>query len=583
MRQRGFALPLVLITTSAMLIVMLALLQTVTSIRSLSLSQYYIKIAEEAAEAGATYATACLENNNRVQTWGSNASGGVAKPNLTQDTDCTGTDLGVAYSVLVASDNRIKTEFEVGNLDFSSGNSTQVNSVQVSAKGYARIKAGSTSAVARTYESTIKKTIVWNTSFEGQRSVSGTYRTCAIMSGSLYCWGRNARGQLGNGQYTGTNPENSSSADTTIPVKVVKQNGVLAGKIVSDLFSAQFHNCALADGKVYCWGYNVAGQLGVGNTTDSAVPVEVGGALSGKVVTAIGGSGDTSCAIAEGKIYCWGRNTYGTVGNASVTASFTTPQLVATGVGSNLPATYIATKLTTSGSRSNNMCAIADDQAYCWGENSEGSVGDNTITLRRQPTRVLQEAGILLNKKITAISQDGFTPGTNSLPHVCVVATDMDGANGKAYCWGDNVYGQLGINTSGGSAQSRKPVAVRTNVGDALYNKTVTDIAVGLNHSCALANGDVFCWGVNSSGQIGDNTTTQRNLPRAVSKLSGGLLNQTVTAIGSGSNRSCAIANSKTFCWGRNSEGQIGDGTLIDRDTPTESLFLRPNNNEYIY
>lgn len=583
MKQRGFALPLVIITTSAMFIVTLALLQTVSSIRSLSLSQYYVKLAEEAAEAGVTYATACLENNNRQQTWGPNASGGTARPNLTQDTDCTGADLGVEYSVLVADDNRIKTEFEVGNLDFSSGNATQVNSVQVSAKGYARIKLGTSSGITRTYEATMKKTIVWNTSLEGQRSVSGTYRTCAIMSGSLYCWGRNARGQLGNGKYAGTNPENSSPVDSNIPVKVLKQNGVLAGKIVEDVFSAEFHNCALAEGKVYCWGYNAYGQLGIGNTTDSAVPVQVGGALAGKVVTAIGGSGDTSCAIAEGKIYCWGRNYYGTVGVNSTTTSFTTPQAVATGTGSNLPSSYVATKLSTSGSRSNNMCAIADDQAYCWGENSRGSVGDNTTTTRRQPTRVYQESGLLLNKKVIDISQDGFTPGIQSQPHVCVVATDMDGSNGKAYCWGDNDYGQLGNNSSGSSSRSLRPVAVRANPGDQLYNKTVTGIAVGLNHSCAIADGSVYCWGLNFSGQIGDNTTIQRRVPQAVVSVEGGLLNKTISSIGGGSNRSCAVADAKTYCWGRNSEGQIGDGTLIDRRVPTESLFLRPKNNEYIY
>lgn len=585
MRQKGFALPTVIVVSMALMIIMLGLLQTVTSIRSVTLSQYYLKIAEEAAEAGVTYASACLENSSRTQTWGSNASGGVAKPNLTQDTNCSGADLGAAYSVLVANDNRTKTAFEVGNLDYVSGNATQNNGVQISAKGYAYIKSGLTGSVTKTYEATIKKTIVWNTQLVGQKSSSGSYRTCAIMSGAVYCWGRNARGQLGNGQYTGTNLESPSSVDSNIPVKVKRDTGVLAGKTVVDVFSAQFHNCALAEGKVYCWGHGAYGQLGQGNTSDSAVPVEVGGSLAGKVVTAIGGTGDTSCAIAEAKIYCWGRNVFGTVGVATATAVYTTPQLVATGTGNNLPSTYNATALVTNGSRSYNMCAIADDQAWCWGHNGRGSVGDNTTTERRQPTKVYQEAGILLGKKIVAISQDGFAYPTSgdSYPHVCAVATEMDDSNGKVYCWGDNTNGQLGINTYGASTYKIKPIAVRTNVGDALYNKVVTDISVGLNHSCALADGNVYCWGLNSSGQIGDNTTSRRLLPVAVAKLQNGLYDLTTTAIGGGSNRSCAIANDKTFCWGRNSEGQIGDGTLIDRRIPTESLFLRPKNNEYIF
>lgn len=579
MKQRGFALPLILLATTAVLIVMSALLQTTMSMREFELSQYYTKVAEEAAEAGLSYASACLERNNRLQTWGPNADGGNPRPNLTQDTDCSGLDLGASYSVLVANDNRIISTFEVGDLDFSGGNVTQINSVQISSKGFAYIKNGGTGNISKTYEATVKKTIVWNTDFEGQLSVSGTYRTCAIMSGSLYCWGRNARGQLGNNVYPGTNPENPSSGDRNIPVKVAKQSGVLEGKTVTDVFSAEFHNCALAEGKVYCWGYNNRGQLGNNTTTDSAVPVQVGGALSGKAVTAIGGTGDTSCAIAEGKIYCWGNNQYSTVGVGSTGGYYDEPQLVAIGGTSGLPASYVATKLATSGSRSRTMCAIADDQAWCWGRGGSGSIGNDASSDQSRPTRVFQQAGILLNKKVVAISQDGFNDSTRRA-HVCAVATNSDGTGGKAYCWGENNYGQLGINST--SDQDR-PVAVRANVGDQLYNKTVTDVSVGLSHSCVIADGDVYCWGLNSDGQIGDNTNNNRQLPTAVVKLTDGLLGKTISMIGGGSNRSCVVADAKTYCWGRNSEGQIGDGTLISRYAPTESLFLRPDNNEYIY
>jgi len=579
MLDRGFALPTIIMTSLALFIIGFAVLQSVMSLRESGLSNYYYKIAEEAAEAGVTYASSCLENNQRNQTWGPTDSDGNSRPTLKQNTTCDGSTTSGVTSVLVVDDNSIKTEFEVGNLDFSLENTTQVSGVQISAKGYAKVESGS--GVSKTYEATIKKTITWAQNLVGEQSVSGTYRTCAVLSGDAYCWGRNKVGQLGNGQYEGGWPESSSSLDTNIPVKVKKETGVLTGKSITDIFAANYHNCALTEGKVYCWGFNYYGQLGDGTRNDSAVPVEVGGALSGKTVTSIGGSGHTTCAIAENKIYCWGYNYYGSAGVDSSTSYYTSPQLVsAPGTSTTLPTNYTATKISTSGTRSWNMCAIADDQAYCWGPNDEGAVGDNTTTDRRLPTKVYQESGVLLGKNIVQISQDGNTSG--SITHTCVLATDTSGGNGKAYCWGENDRGQVGI---GSSTDSYKPVAVAASGSDALAGKVVSNIATGMSHTCAVADGEAYCWGYNNNGQIGDNTTTiVRNKPVAVAKLSGGLLGRSLIQIGGGANRSCGVtSDGKTFCWGRNSEGQIGDGTLINRYAPTESLFLRPKNNEYIY
>ena len=343
------------------------------------------------------------------------------------------------------------------------------------------------------------------------------------------------------------------------------------------MFAAQFHNCALASGKVYCWGWNNNGQLGQGNTTDSSVPVEVKGALLGKTVTAIGGSGNTSCAIAEGKIYCWGSNSSGTVGVNTTTSYYTTPQLVVAGnTSTTLPSSYTATKLSTSGSRSYLMCAIADGKAYCWGPNEVGQVGDGTTTTpRRLPTKVL-DTGVLSSKTITSISQDGYKDSASGgYPHVCVVAS------GSLYCWGENNSGQLG-RAAGNTTDSRSPVAVYAS--GVLSGKTIQDVGAGLRHTCALADGEVYCWGLNSSGQVGDNTTTTRYVPVKVYQETNVLQGITVNSIGAGANRGCAVTvNAKAFCWGLNSDGQIGDGTLINRKKPTESLFLRPKNNQYIY
>jgi alpha-tubulin suppressor-like RCC1 family protein len=160
-----------------------------------------------------------------------------------------------------------------------------------------------------------------------------------------------------------------------------------------------------------------------------------------------------------------------------------------------------------------------------------------------------------------------------------VVATDSNGSNGRVYCWGENNSGQLGNNST---TDAKAPIAVSTT--GIFSGKTIVDVAAGIQHSCALTSeGKVGCWGDNGSGQLGDNTTTDRKVPTAVYEEAGALLNAQVTALGGGANRSCAIANQKSYCWGLNTDGQLGDGTTTNRKKPTESVFLRPENNNFIY
>lgn len=220
------------------------------------------------------------------------------------------------------------------------------------------------------------------------------------------------------------------------------------------------------------------------------------------------------------------------------------------------------------------MCAIASAKAYCWGANDIGSIGDGTTTNRSVPTAVYT-GGVLNGKTVTTISQDGYnnTGGSPGYSHVCVLAS------GSVYCWGENQYGQLGNNST---SDSSVPVAV--NSSGVLSGKSITDVKVGLNHSCALANSGVYCWGYDASGQVGDNSSTNKKVPTTVAQQAGNLTASNVISLGAGSNRGCAvITDGRTFCWGYNADGQIGDGTQIDRHVPTESLFLRPSGNQYIF
>ena len=345
-------------------------------------------------------------------------------------------------------------------------------------------------------------------------------------------WGSNDAGQLGAG----------GTADiSSVPVDVTT-SGVLSGKTLSAVSAGTAHACAVSSGAGYCWGLNGNGQLGNGTKTDSnvAVPVTSTGVLSGKTVTAISAGFAHTCAIAGGAAYCWGSNADGVLGNGSVIDSSTPVAVTATGALAGKTVTAI------SAGRS-NTCAIADGAAYCWGYAGFGALGSGTVD-SAMPIAV---TGALSGKKVTAISV-----GTVSETSVCAVA------DGGAYCWGSNTYGQIGDGTT--TAQNA-PVAV------SLGAQPVTDIAAGGFTTCAVAGGNAYCWGLNEFGELGNGTTTNSLTPVAVT-TSGALSGKTVSAVSVGTQitgnkvhpgfaHTCAVAGGAPVCWGANQYGQLGSGS----------------------
>ncbi|HXH04821.1 MAG TPA: hypothetical protein VNI82_00130 [Candidatus Nitrosotenuis sp.] len=550
----GFAMPAVIIITTALLGISTVLLQTVISARSTVLSNYYLKLAEEAAEAGTAYASACLEKNYHAQTWG-NSDSPLTK--LTQNSDCSGNQAAFSGSSVVASDSRVQTRFVVGDLEYSSD-----SSVQISASGYTEIKSGTSTTISKTFTSVLKKTIIWNAEISTEKSVSGTQRTCGILSGSVYCWGTNLYGSLGNGTFT----------DSNVPVKVRRESAVLGNKPVTDLVAGGYANCALAGGEAYCWGLNSKGQLGNGTTDNSNVPVKITGFPAGLTVTKLGAASSTICAILSDKsLYCWGNGSFGALGIGPVSGLNyrTTPQKV------TLPAGATAEELGTSGAFSDFVCAIlpvsASKKVYCWGLNDVGQLGNGTLTTAETPTAVSIPASFAGEVPV-AITTDG---NTANVSHACVLTQSA-----KVFCWGSNESGVIGNGTTGGTT-TRVPTEInRSNIptGD-----VITEIAAGASHSCLIASGKVYCWGKNGNGQLGIGTSGTRDRPTAVSATSDGFLGRTVYNLAAGAIRACASAENRVFCWGAGAQGQIGDGFNLSRNVPTESIFLRPKNNQYIY
>jgi alpha-tubulin suppressor-like RCC1 family protein len=299
------------------------------------------------------------------------------------------------------------------------------------------------------------------------------------------------------------------------------------------------------------WGSNGNGSLGDGTNTDSDVPVAVdtSGVLNGKTLTQVDGGGYNACALTtEGLIYCWGNNNYGQLGNGEHglgTQSDVPVAVNTSGVLSGKTVTQISVgKYLT--------CALTSDgMAYCWGSNSNGSLGDGTNTDSDVPVAV-NTSGVLSGKTITEISAgDG---------HACALTSD-----GMAYCWGWNNWGQLG---NGNGTNSNVPVAV--DMSGALSGKIVTQIATGSVFTCALTSeGLPYCWGSDWNGQLGNgNPLTASNVPVAVT-ISGALSGKTITQVSTGASEACALTSAGlVYCWGRNNHGQLGDATNTDSSVP---------------
>ncbi len=418
---------------------------------------------------------------------------------------------------------------------------------------------------------------------------AGSSHTCALdTSGTAYCWGANGNGQLGN----------NTTAKSLVPIAVTT-SGVLSGKILTQITAGFGHTCALdAAGLGYCWGANGNGQLGNSSTTQSLVPVAVttSGVLSGKALTQISAdeNGMYTCALdSAGAAYCWGAASFGQLGNGGVSSTPGVPVAVVTsGVLSGKALTQIATG-------SGSTCAVASTgAAYCWGQGVNGELGDNSTASSTSPVAVTM-SGVLAGKTLTQVSlgtnfacaldasgaaycwglntsgQVGnpatathflvpvaVTPQatiTAGYTHSCVIS------NGKAYCWGDNSDGELG---NGSTTSSSVPVAVVTS--GVLSGVTLTQITAGFFFTCALSStGAVYCWGFNSDGELGNNSTANSSVPVAVS-TSGALAGLTVTQISADSGfNACALSSAgAAYCWGRNTDGQLGNNTITSSSVP---------------
>jgi alpha-tubulin suppressor-like RCC1 family protein len=353
---------------------------------------------------------------------------------------------------------------------------------------------------------------------------TGRLHACALDGGGfVHCWGDSWRGQLGTGR---ARPFTSTLSPTRIAGSTR-----YAALAVGDL-----HTCALdREGRAYCWGDNMFGQLGDGTHSSSAAPVRVAGEVR---FSALSAGGDHTCGLTHpGAVVCWGRD-----GNASATAP-SGEVFVAVSAGHD------------------HRCALTSTRAaFCWGRNTFGQLGTGASTPSATPSAVL---GGHEFSTISAGSQ-----------YTCGITT-----GGAAYCWGWGASGRLG---TGSESSSTIPAVVTGRLHFA-------QLDAGTTHTCGITTDHrAYCWGRDLAGELGDGPNTMPSpstgdlVRLAPIRVSSPISFATVSA-GAGSH-TCAISTAGiAYCWGANGSGALGYGrqdwypgqSFSMRDTPTEVAPLQ--------
>ena len=334
----------------------------------------------------------------------------------------------------------------------------------------------------------------------------------------LTSWGDNSQGQLGN----------ATTSGSSLPGPVALPAGVGAISVSA----AGAHVLVIgSDGQLYSWGDNSFGQVGDGTTVNRPTPEVVTLAPGVTPVSVAAGQNHSLAVGSDGHLYAWGYNGWGQLGDGTTT-SVSAPEPIALPGG--------ATPRQIGAGDNQSFAAASDGRLYGWGFNVNGQLGNGTTANSDTPVAVLLPAGV----SATAVA--------SGLYHSVAIGSD-----GHTYAWGVNSEGELGDGTG---TNSTVPVQVHVPAG-----VTLTSVSCGEYHTVAVgSDGHLYAWGYNYYGQLGDGTTEDAFTPEAV-PLPGGKGKLAVA----GAFFSLGVAgNGQLFAWGQNSEGQLGDGTTNEAPQP---------------
>ncbi|HTP51601.1 MAG TPA: hypothetical protein VMK42_12940 [Anaeromyxobacteraceae bacterium] len=345
-------------------------------------------------------------------------------------------------------------------------------------------------------------------------AVGGLHTVVVKNDGSLWTWGQNYFGQVGN----------ETTMDQPTPLQIA------AGTIPwVSAAAGQYYSLALrADDTLWAWGDNFYGELGDGTTTPRNIPVQVAIAAPSSTISAGGtplGGAHTVALQTNGSLWAWGDNTYGELGDGTTTSQ-RAPEQIGT-------ATYIA----VAAGGFHTAALQSDGTLWAWGYNASGQLGDGTTTSQSVPEQIGTDT-------YAAVAAGGF--------HTLALKAD-----GTLWAFGDNTYGQLGDGTT---TQRNAPVEVQSGSG-----YTFTAVAAGLYHTVALDSaGTLWTWGWNVDGQLGNGQTTSADIPQGIAVAF-------IDLLGAGNLHTVATRyDGSLWAWGSNTFGQLGNTNRTNQPTPLQ-------------
>ena len=345
----------------------------------------------------------------------------------------------------------------------------------------------------------------------------------------IYCFGDNSTGAIGYGT----------------PVPTYFTPILIEDDDWASVSAGNNHSCAIRlDKTLWCWGDNRHSQLGHISATETR-PSQVNAGLdNNKNWRSISASDQFTCALKENNsLWCWGKNDQSQFGNGT-TANATTPLQVGTDTDWSSMATGQA-----------HTCALkTNNKLYCWGNNSHGQIGNGTIINETTPFLVRANNGAIADWSAVATGHQ----------HTCAIAL----SDKSLWCWGNNETGQLGINST---AHQSRPIKINHATSWLL-------ITAGESHSCAVNKDDiVHCWGFNDHGQLANGYSTSTERPRTFDT------SPNWSSIATGYHHSCGLKGSAApytlWCGGFNNYGQIGIASTSNQATLVQ---IRANNGTII-
>jgi len=363
----------------------------------------------------------------------------------------------------------------------------------------------------------------------------------------VFSTGYNSYGQLGDG----------TSTLRYLPVEITANFGLNQDETIIYLDCGMNFSFALtSEGRVFSWGYNNFGQLGDGSTSIKYTPNEITsqfGLSVGETIIMIKAGGNFSLALtSSGRIFSWGYNYEGQLGNGTSSASNPNPIPSEITLNFNLSEGETITFIEVGGASSYAM--TSNNRIFAWGANYYGQLGTGTTTNSWIPLDITSNITVLPGESITT-----FKSGT---AHVAVLMSSS-----RIYTFGYNGYGALGDGTTTNRYSPIEITAQFTlNVDEAII-----DLYLGSSHNIALtSDGRAFTWGLNNYGQLGDGTTTNSLTPKDITSYLSLLVGENIIHTDIGYYHNSIITDlGRLISWGTNNGGPLGDGTSTQRNTPT--------------